>query len=326
MMRICLVGGIFGKPAAYRAQVRTTPETVLAQGLAERGHHVTTLGHHGPFDYRGHDVVHVHHLSYGALAGAARRVPFVYTNHRFGPADPLRRSVMRLVVARADVSVVLSETERAWQERAAPRARGRRVIPNGIDAALFAFHPPPPATSALVLLFVGQLTALKNVDVLLAALGRLGGTPAVRLRLVYQVDEEEAHLRAQAAKLGVDVEFLGPRRPEELAELYATSHALVLPSREEALPSVVSEALLVGRPVIGTAVGAVADQVGTFGRVVAPGDAGALAGAIQDLAARYAEVVSGAAEARARAVGRYSVTAMIDAHEAMYRELANARP
>ena len=75
--------------------------------------------------------------------------------------------------------------------------------------------------------------------------------------------------------------------PVQLAKLYARSHLLVLPSTGEALPSVISEALLVGRPVVATDVGAVKEQVGSYGRIVAPGDSSALAAAIGDVLDNY---------------------------------------
>ena len=40
-MRICIVGGIFDKPADYRVQHSISPETVLADGLRQRGWQVT---------------------------------------------------------------------------------------------------------------------------------------------------------------------------------------------------------------------------------------------------------------------------------------------
>ena len=83
------------------------------------------------------------------------------------------------------------------------------------------------------------------------------------LSLVYHVSDEERRLRALARQLGLDVRFLGVKRPEELRDIYAAHHALVLPSRAESLPSVVTEALMVGRPVIATCVGAVVTRSAT---------------------------------------------------------------
>ena len=44
-MHICIVGGIFDKPADYRDRHSISPETVLADGLRQRGWQVTPAGH-----------------------------------------------------------------------------------------------------------------------------------------------------------------------------------------------------------------------------------------------------------------------------------------
>ena len=115
--------------------------------------------------------------------------------------------------------------------------------------------------------------------------------------------------------------FLGARSPAELAQLYAASHVLVLPSIREALPSVISEAILVGRPVVGTGVGAVREQVGDFGEVVVPRDSVALAGAIVRVLDSYAGYTRVARAVSDEAMRRYSIEAMVAAHESMYEQM-----
>jgi glycosyltransferase involved in cell wall biosynthesis len=329
-VRIGLIGGIFGKPVDYREVVTSTPETVLAAGLRERGHEVTVRGHVGPFDFRNLDVLHVHHLAYGAVAAACSRadVPFVFTSHWFQPCSWSRRLAMRYVMSRVDASVVLSETERAWQRRTYPHASARQhVIPNGIDEAVFAYSPPVERQDGEPwrLLYVGQLSRFKGVDFLLRAIAMLDPSLPVELSLAYHVDTEEQELRREAARLGLTgVRFLGARSPGQLAELYALAHLFVLPSiTGEALPSVVSEALFVGRPVVATDVAAVKEQVGSFGRIVAPRDSSALAAGIGDVLGNYEHFAARSSAASREAMRRYSVTAMVDAHERLYEELVH---
>jgi glycosyltransferase involved in cell wall biosynthesis len=332
-MRVCLVGGIFGKPPEYRESHSRTPETTLADGLRARGHGVTERGHGAPYDFAGFDVVHVHHLAAGAVAVAAaqRRPRFAFTAHAMAAGNLGRHAALRYVIARADAIVALSETEAHWQRAQFRGAQSRQhLIRNGIDESVYRFRQPsaPSAGEPWRLLYVGQLVPFKGVDVLLDAIASLGaGSPAVDLELVYQVATAEAALRRQAAEMGLTgVRFLGPRTPAELAEIYARSHVLVLPSTNEALPSVVLEAMFVGRPVVGTQVGAVAEQVGDFGRVVAPGDADALATAIADVIAGYDAYARASAAASRAALARYSIDAMVDAHERMYTQMVERPP
>src|SRR5436309_1825816 len=82
-MRICIAGGIFDKPAAYRAKHGISPETVLADGLRERGLDVSVCGLREPLAISGADLVHVHHFGRAAIRMALqlKRPPFVFTSH-----------------------------------------------------------------------------------------------------------------------------------------------------------------------------------------------------------------------------------------------------
>jgi len=331
-MRILLVGGIFGKSPEYRRVVTTTPETVLSAGLRARGHDIVEQPHAGPYAIRGFDLVHVHHLADGALevASASPPVRFAFTSHWLRHDWATRRLAAKYVLARAGAVVALSETEAGWQRGEYLGVAARQyVIPNGIDETTFRFRAPraPEPGAPWRLLFVGQLAAFKGVDVLLQALALLPRTVPTRVELAYHVDAEEANLRSQAERLGLaNVHFLGARSPADLAEDYARAHIFVLPSYGEALPSVISEAMFVGRPVIATDVGGVREQVGDFGQVVAPGDPPALAAALRTIIDDYERYMAQAPVAAQRAVDRYSLTTMVSAHEEMYRALIRRTP
>jgi glycosyltransferase involved in cell wall biosynthesis len=328
-MNICLVGGIFGKPEEYRRAVSQTPETVLAAGLRARGHAVYEQAHAPNLALEGFDVVHVHHLALGAVAAAARAPQrLVFTPHWLRHRDRTRRAAARYVAGRANAVVALSETEARWQrEHFFGVDQRQHVIPNGVDRELFAYvEPRPPGRGEpWKLLYVGQLVPFKGVSFLLRAVARLAAELPVELNLCYQVDHEEQALRGEAEELGLtSVHFLGSRSTSEVASLYADSHALVLPSTGEALPSVITEAMLVGRPVIATDVGGVREQVGDFGVVVAPRDPDALASAISQTLATYERFVMAAPDTSRRTAKRYSISAMVDAHEQMYTQLLEA--
>jgi glycosyltransferase involved in cell wall biosynthesis len=329
-MRICLIGGIFGKSAQYRAAVQQTPETVLELGLRARGHSVSTLSHFDAIDVFAYDVIHVHHLSFGALmaATAEPRPPLVFTSHAFCRMPWARRAAYSYVLSNSDASVVLSDAHEAWERSYFPLARATRyVIPNGVDEKVFAHRqavPPKPGAPWRVL-YVGQLIELKRVDLLLQALALLEPDVHVALDLVYHVDTEEENLRRAAQRLDLNsVRFMGARAPDELAVLYANAHLLVLPSTAEALPTVIAEALLIGRPVVATDVGGVKEQVGDFGKVIPPGDPQTIASAITEVVRGYDRLVPQSQRVSQDAAQRYSVRAMLDAHEDVYETCVNA--
>ena len=326
-MRIAVVGGIFGKPAAYRRIHQSTPETILAERLGARGHAVRVFGHLERLSGTEFDIVHVHHLSYGAVFAATdpSSARLVFTPHRSTLPGGARAHALRLAVDRSDAVVALSRTEAEWHldSLGVPEDRSR-VIPNGADPFAFPFaERRAPTVGPWRLLFVGQLQPLKGVDVLLRAVALLADEEDVVLDLVYHVDAAEPELLRRRAKLGLEsrVRFLGPRSQKSLAREYQRASMLVLPSLEEQLPSVVTEAMLSGCPVVASDVGSVREQLNRTGVVVPRGDPGALAAGIRAVLREYERYCDGAARARESALRRFSVGAMVDAHERLYQEL-----
>jgi len=266
--------------------------------------------------------VHVHHLGAGAVAVASAPVgvPLVFTNHS-APRTLRERLALRFVLSRADAIVSL-----AHSHRLRPRAGRQRhvVIPNGIDERLFypvAGEPPPPPPWTL--LYAGQLIALKRVDVLVAALRRLRTRYPLRLRIASHSGEASAELHrlVQECNVADSVDFLGGLTQEALAYEYRNAHLFVLPSESEFLPSVVSEAMLSGTPIVATDVGAVRDQLGSFGKLVVPGDVDALCRAIAAVIDEYPSHALRAPAMREAAKSRFSIPAMVEAHEQLYQSL-----
>jgi glycosyltransferase involved in cell wall biosynthesis len=133
-----------------------------------------------------------------------------------------------------------------------------------------------------------------------------------------------AELRVLAASLGIAdrVTFLGHR--EDVDALLHEADAFVLPSRSEAFPNSVVEAMAAGLPVVAAGVGGLLELIdsGRDGVLVAPDDPAALAAALDALIAD---------PSRARAIGdaahdtiarRYSFDRMVRAFEELYRSLS----
>lgn len=331
-MRICIVGGIFDKPADYRDRHAISPETVLAEGLRQRGCQVTSSGHRAPLPPGAFDIVHVHHFGRAALrlATSTQRPPFVLTTHDpFAmnglPVGWRRRLTDRFILGKADAVVALSNTERNFLTRHRGLSGEQvAVIPNGISTAVFDRVADPSETASDVL-FVGQLQEFKGLDYLLEALPSICAShPQAKLRVVYQTGALLDRYRAQATRLGLNgnLEFAGPQNAAGLARLYSTAAVVVSPSLGECLSTVVLEAMCCGAAVVATDVGGIREQLDdATGIIVPPRDPAALSNAICNLLddGQRRERLGYSARLKARA--RFSVHQMIERHLRLYEQL-----
>ena len=117
-MRICLVGGIFDRPAAVRSRQLVTPETVLLDGLRKAGVEVHAVGHAGFQPSDDYDIVHVHHFGRAAvkMASSRSRARAVFTGHNGliptgWERSWLRRYAFQYVVDNVEAYVALSHAE-----------------------------------------------------------------------------------------------------------------------------------------------------------------------------------------------------------------------
>ena len=98
---------------------------------------------------------------------------------------------------------------------------------------------------------------------------------------------------------------------------------LALPSRFEAFPLAILEAMLAGLPVVATDVGSVAEAVtdGETGLIVPPDDPEALAAALERLLADGELRARFGRSARARAELQFTSSALARNFEALYEEI-----
>ena len=280
--------------------------------------------------FRHADVVHAHWWFPGALAaalpGGTHGRPLVCTMHgsdvrlaaRIGPA----RALFARVARRCDAVTAVS----SWlcaQAGAMSPGLSCEVAPMPVDADLF--RPAPAGHPRGRLLFVGRLTAQKGVDALLRAFARMR-TPAP---LVIAGDgPERAALGALAESLGVEgrIEWRGALPQPELAGLYRTSRAVVVPSREEGLGLVAVEAHLSGTPVVAFASGGLPDVVrdGENGWLVEPGDDGALAAALDAAMADGDRAHALGASGRAAALDRFTPRGVAARYAGIYERVLAA--
>jgi glycosyltransferase involved in cell wall biosynthesis len=147
--------------------------------------------------------------------------------------------------------------------------------------------PPAPLPERPVALFVGVLELYKNVDGLAEAWRTVAArVPDAQLRIVGR-GSRRAVVERLVRELPERTQWDEQLAPEEVARALDESSLLVLPSRSEGMGRVVVEALLRGRPVLGSNVGGIRDLVrdGENGLLFGPGDlAAALERALTDRA------------------------------------------
>lgn len=331
-MKIAIVGGIYGMSEDFRrANLQETIETLLAQGLRERGHEITTYGHRDRIRAGQHDVVHVHHLATGCVQMIAQRgTPFAFSRHATKSLAPRHAAVLRLTYQRADRIIAASDYEMGLIQSTGVPAEKLRRIYNGIDADHFVptRRTPPAEGQRWHLVVIGQLIELKRTHLAIDVAAELirQGTP-VCLNLVYQRDTLLGELQAQVRRLGIEdhVVWHGPLGREAVGQVMARSHALLHPSETEALPTVVTESVLSALPVVAFAVGGVREQVADQSLILDRDRTELLLPTVQRLIAEYPAIAETSWQHTPAAREQFDLTTMLDEHERVYDEIVRSR-
>lgn len=196
-------------------------------------------------------------------------------------------------------------------------ARKIAVIPNGLDTEVYALRGPIARVRRVAT--VANLRPEKGHDVLLdAAAIVVRRFPDAHFDIV-GAGPELAALEARVESLGLTsaVSFLG--HCEDVPARLAAADLFVLPSRSEAFPNAVLEAMAIGLPTIASAVGGLLEviQPERNGVLVPVGDPQALARAISGLMADPARAARLGAAARAHAQ-TFSFSGMVAGFEQIY--------
>lgn len=338
-----LVVTLYG-PGTVGGQVAASGATVV-HGLAAGNFDLGTGSRlRRTFRERGVDVVYVTDSALPlAWAGwERRRSPrprLVLGFHSTGkPGDHLQHAFANaLALPVVDRFVALAATHRDWLARRFRLDPARfTVIPSGVD--LDRFHPAVDRAAARreaglpeagpLVGIVAALRPEKHHDLFLAAAEALAPRfPQARFVIVGE-GSERGRIEAGIARRGLAdrVRLLGARHDTEavfraLDVTVLCSHPVV-----ETLPVTLIESLASGTPAVSTDVGSVRDVLrdGETGRVVPPGDAGALAGAIAALLEDPVRRTRMGAAGRADAERRFRREAMLDAYAALFRGVAAA--
>lgn len=278
------------------------------------------------------DVLHGHGAKGGAyarlaktvLAASGHRVVAFYTPHggslhykRGTLAGSVFRVLERILGLMTDGLIFESDYARkAYAELVGRGGAPRRVIPNGLAPKDFEARPAAP--DAADFLFIGELRALKGVDVLLEALAVILKTRPVSAVIV-GAGPDAATFKAQAAALGLGAHVTFPGAMPA-PDAFPLGRCLVVPSRAESFPYVVLEAGGAGKPLIATRVGGIPEIVaGTRTELI---EAGSVAGLVQAMEAVLADPAAAEArgvELRDVVQRKFTVAAMTDQVLDFYR-------
>jgi glycosyltransferase involved in cell wall biosynthesis len=243
-------------------------------------------------------VEHMHvHFAAGAALDSMRLaailgLPYSVTAHAydiFASPTNLEEKLSRAAFVTSGCDYNVRYLQGVVGSEGAPRIH---KIVMGVDLGAFKRERPYPGGRHVVA--VGRLVEKKGFSLLVEAAAKLRDKGAVERLTIVGGGPLEEELRAQvdALDLAGIVELVGARTAAEVRAYLESADVLAMPcvvaadGDRDSMPVVVKEALAMEVPVVGT------DEVGLpelvrpeFGRLVAPGDADALAQALREVLA-----------------------------------------
>jgi glycosyltransferase involved in cell wall biosynthesis len=194
-------------------------------------------------------------------------------NGRYGWQDYLKHILIRFAT---NISVS--------QAVAAHVSTPSTVIPNPYEEDIFHEIPDIPRNKELV--FLGRLVSDKGVDILIQSLVNLkqmGLSP--RLTIVGNGPEEpKLHQLVDTLEISEQVEFIGVKVKQELAQLLNSYQIMVVPSRwQEPFGVVALEGIACGCVVVGSEGGGLKEAIGPCGITFPNEDMQALTDALAQL-------------------------------------------
>ena len=257
----------------------------------------------------------------GLPAAALARVPVRIGNRRELRTPDKRRAhiAAQRLAYRAAHLVVANSSAAARQLHAEGVAPGKiRVIANGVDCDRYSAVPRNRPIRRIVT--VANLREEKGHDTLILAASMLAerhpgieitfiGDGPLRAALVRQVNLRGLRNR---------VHFAGERN--DVPAQLAAADLFVLPSRTEASPNALIEAMASGLPIVASRVGGIPELIesGRNGVLVTPDDPRAFAAAIGNVIEHPSFAAALGRNAREAAERRFAFSAMIGAFEQLY--------
>ncbi len=175
-----------------------------------------------------------------------------------------------------------------YERRTFRRKVGEPTVPsslvyNGLRET--EFEPVEPQADAADFLYVGMMRDLKGPDLFIEALARAERASVRKLRAVMVGDGDDLpRYRQMVQGLGLTdrVTFL---KPMPARQAFGLGRTIVVPSRAEAMPYIVLEALAAGLPMIASAVGGIPEIFGAGSPALVQPEVGAIAARMTEVLA-----------------------------------------
>jgi len=270
------------------------------------------------------------------MARARWGIPFVTTYgfwyarlSRPGPSRLARRALERAALRRA-AAVIVPTLELSAHVRTMTAPDRIHLIPNGVDLSRFRPRPPRGGRGGTVL-YVGRLSAEKNLSALIGAAAMLGRRAASRearagsLRLVIVGDGPlRPALEADARAAGVTAEFPGVVEHARIPEWMAAADVFALPSFTEGHPKVLIEAMAAGVPCLASdcAGNRALVKDGETGLLFDPHDPAALAAGLERILSDPAHAAALSANASAAVARDHDLARLVEAEIALLKRVA----
>lgn len=332
----------------------TIEGNAVEQELRKEGVSITNLGARNLRDVRAFrgllrllreeriELMHAH-LTYasiwGALASRITGVPVVATLHVAPPQEgraSIRDRIMRFALDRwsAGVIAVSDALRRRYLGGGGIDAKKLMVVHNGIEverfrgdadearATLMRELDIPPA--AKIVVTVSVLRPGKGIEVLLDAIPHIVRAVPDACFVIVGDGPMRGAWSERARELGVErhVRWAGYRN--DVAAILPGCDLFVLPSLDDAFPTVLMEALAAGVPLVATEVGGIPEIVtpGLTGTLVPAGDAMRLAEEVAEMLADEETLRRMRGAARDAASQRFSTGAWLQRLDQVYARCA----
>ncbi|MGQ9602709.1 MAG: glycosyltransferase family 4 protein [bacterium] len=283
---------------------------------------------------RSFDLIHCHTFAFalgGSIGAFLAGKPLVVTVHSSHFLRLVRKRIARLglkaVLRRSDF-ILSTSKEIDSQVRSLLPGKPTMPVVNGIDTDLFKPTEPslPNRGSEFLIVCPRRLVEKTGVEFLIRAIPLVKDEINVKVFIAGDGPLRKG-LESLASELGVRerVVFLGSVPNQKMPGIYSSCDLVIIPSLIEATSIAALEAMSCGKPVAASDVGGLPEIIDRrTGLLFEPRSAEAIANAIRQ-AARRTDLKEIGERARKLVKEKWSIEAMVDIHEDIYRDLLRVK-